>query len=457
MLNNTNMKHMNSSLPVVSLLFCLFLLSTCAKDEVDTMGDIHGIVSDESGTPLQAASVTLTPTGKTTTTGDDGRFEFNDLEPQQYTLSVTKVDYVSNSKTLTIRAGEASKGDLILVKGLPQLKVNVTELVFGNADDILSFEITNSGVGLLEWQIKEEADWISLEPTHGQTTKGISPVSVRIDRAGLSPDVEHVYTLNVISTSGGAKEVRVKVLAKTPKRLVVAPLQLDFSVDKTEEYLTIKKESGEGNISYSFSVDRDWTLLSGNVSGEIGEVETEIKVSVVREGLSAGVHKAAITITALGTRTVTIPVSVTVKAVESYESVTIESCDPRIQVEIVNCRRSGTSVVLNYTIKNAGIERDIGDFRVYPVGGMLGRSEIYDNNDKKYTYTTIILGTASASSQAVQNSLPFGVKVSESITIKNFSATASQLSLVKMECLAYPNSIYKLADKFFTFRDVPIY
>lgn len=72
MLNNTNMKHMNSSLPVVSLLFCLFLLSACAKDEVDTMGDIHGIVSDESGTPLQAASVTLTPTGKTTTTGDDG-------------------------------------------------------------------------------------------------------------------------------------------------------------------------------------------------------------------------------------------------------------------------------------------------------------------------------------------------------------------------------------------------
>lgn len=454
MRNNTNMKHMNSSLPVVSLLFCLFLLSACAKDEVDTMGDIHGIVSDESGTPLQAASVTLTPTGKTTTTGDDGRFEFNDLEPQQYTVSVTKVDYVSNSKTLTIRAGEASKGDLILVKGLPQLKVNVTELVFGHADDILSFEITNSGVGLLEWQIKEEADWISLEPTHGQTAKGISPVSVRINRVGLSPDVEHVYTLNVISTSGGAKEVRVRVLAKTPDRLVVAPQQLDFSVDKTDEYLTVQNESGEGDISYSFSADRDWILLD-EVSGGVGGNENKIKVSVVREGLSVGIHKATITITS--TRSQTVSITVTVKVVESYESVTIASCDPRIQVEIVNCRRSGTAVVLNYTIKNAGIERDIGDFRVYPAGGMLGRSEIYDNNGNKYTSTKIMLGTASASDQAVQNSLPFGVKVSGSITVKNFSATASQLSLVKMECLAYPNSIYNLADKFFTFRDVPIY
>lgn len=450
------MKHMNLFQPAIGLLCCLFLLLACAKDEVDTMGDIHGIVSDESGIPIQVASVTLTPTGKTTTTGDDGRFEFNDLEPQQYTVSVTKVDYASNSKTLTIRAGETSKGDLILVKGLPQLKVNVTELVFGDAEDILSFEITNAGLGLLEWQIKEEAKWISVEPTHGKTSKEISTVSVKINRTGLSPDVEYAYTLNVTSTSGGAKEVRIKVRAKTPNRLVITPQQLDFSTHQTEEYLTVQKESGEGNISYSLSADQSWVLLS-EASGEVGENENKIKVSVVREGLLVGTHHATITITAPGSRTATIPVTVTVKAVESYESATIASCDSRINVKIVNCRRSGTSVVLNYTLENSGIQSGISDFRIYPTGGMLGHSEIYDNSGNQYTHIIVYLGDAYAYEQAVQGSLPFGVKVNGSIAIKNFSTVASQLSLVKMECLAYPNSVYQLADKFFTFRDVPIY
>lgn len=59
--------------------FLLFggMLHSCAKDEVETMGTIYGIVNDsDNGEPVQDAHVSLTPYGKTINTGSDGSYEF---------------------------------------------------------------------------------------------------------------------------------------------------------------------------------------------------------------------------------------------------------------------------------------------------------------------------------------------------------------------------------------------
>lgn len=139
------------------------------------------------------------------------------------------------------------------------------------------------------------------------------------------------------------------------------------------------------------------------------------------------------------------------------EAVKTTSCDPRIDIKIVNCKRSGSTVVLNYTIENTGMGVDINDFRIYPPDGVTWNSEIIDDKGNKYRLPKVTIGTKSGSEQAVQGMLPLHEKVEASITIWNFNTAATQLSLVKMECLAYPNSVYKLADRFFTFEDVPIY
>lgn len=560
------MKYININQLIISFSFCLFLLSACAKDEVDTMGDIHGIVSDESGNPIQAASVTLTPTGKTTTTGSDGRFEFNDLEPRQYTVLVTKVDYASNSKTLTIQAGEISKGDFILVKGLPKLKVSVPDLEFPTTVDALSFTITNTGVGNLEWEVKADVDWLSMAPSQGVTTnKEVSVVSVKLNRSALSPEEEYTHTLNIISKNGGGSaEVPIKVCAKIPKKLAITPDRLDFSANKTVEYLTVKKESGEGDISYTLSADESWIKLGENAmattTGKVGDKESKVKVSVSRTGLtpgkkytanitlqgddannivvpvtmevetvmlevsssrlefstdksqlaftlknpqdtpidytisedaswlslskssgtlnasedaitatvsreelSVGTHNATITIAAPGCQTVTIPVSVVkkpddiVNPDDPYESVKITSCDPRISIVLVDCKRSGTSVVLNYTIENTGMGKDISFFRIYPAGAMTGYSEIHDDKGNQYKLPKMTIGSKSGSEQMIESVLPFKVKLNASITIRNFNADATRLSLVKTQCRAYPEKDYNLADKYFTFEDVPIY
>ena len=73
------------------LTMLLFSFASCEEVESIELGTIMGTVTD--GTilePLQGVSVTLSPTGKTITTGSDGKFEFREIEAGQYTISVSK-------------------------------------------------------------------------------------------------------------------------------------------------------------------------------------------------------------------------------------------------------------------------------------------------------------------------------------------------------------------------------
>ena len=76
---------------LLSLLVLIIALCGCAKDEVETRGTIYGIVNDaDNGEPVQDGHIALNPGGKTANTGSDGRYEFLDLDPGQYTIQISK-------------------------------------------------------------------------------------------------------------------------------------------------------------------------------------------------------------------------------------------------------------------------------------------------------------------------------------------------------------------------------
>ena len=87
------------------LFFCLFafavVATSCSKTEYNNFATLYGVVSDNTtGNPIANATVVLSPGGTTKTTGNDGRFEFSELEPQQYTVTVQKVGYQTNRKSI---------------------------------------------------------------------------------------------------------------------------------------------------------------------------------------------------------------------------------------------------------------------------------------------------------------------------------------------------------------------
>ena len=63
---------------------------------------INGIVTDDKGEPVVGASVVLNPGKRGTSTGTDGKFVFNSVEPGNYTIEVSFVGYNTESQKITV-------------------------------------------------------------------------------------------------------------------------------------------------------------------------------------------------------------------------------------------------------------------------------------------------------------------------------------------------------------------
>ena len=106
------MKHI---LFFISVLCVAFLWQGCEEKVV--LGSIYGEVTDRTtGEPIRNAEVTLSPSNKTAITGSSGTFEFINLEPGQYSVSVEADGYQYNNKMVTVVAGESATCDFHLDK-----------------------------------------------------------------------------------------------------------------------------------------------------------------------------------------------------------------------------------------------------------------------------------------------------------------------------------------------------
>lgn len=102
------------------LLTCTLLLigiTGCSKTEYDVYATLYGVITDHTtGEPIANASVVLSPGGKTKITGTDGTYQFNDLDPQQYTITVQKSGYSTNRKTVSAVVDEKTEANIPLTK-----------------------------------------------------------------------------------------------------------------------------------------------------------------------------------------------------------------------------------------------------------------------------------------------------------------------------------------------------
>jgi hypothetical protein len=102
---------------IFSAILLIAVCNSCSKSESDIFATLYGVVTDsETGDPIANASITLSPGGKTKTTGNDGLYEFNDLDATQYTITVQKTEYQTNRKTVTAIAKEKTEANIPLTK-----------------------------------------------------------------------------------------------------------------------------------------------------------------------------------------------------------------------------------------------------------------------------------------------------------------------------------------------------
>lgn len=193
----------------------------CTKEEEELRGTIYGTVTDyATGQPIGNASVKLRPSGETTLTGNDGTFEFNDLNAGKYSLLLSKAGYadLDDDYIIELEAGKKVKRDVQMRKQIASLQITdmngnpLDTLDFGETESVTvkTFNIFNNGTETLSCSAGYECEWITnvsgLENNipAGQT----APVTVRIDRVALADGVNTTF-LYIIS-GNGSNELVVK-------------------------------------------------------------------------------------------------------------------------------------------------------------------------------------------------------------------------------------------------------
>ena len=254
-------------------LLVLLLVISCAKDEEDLTGSIYGKVTDtQSGEVLHGATVTLTPGGISRTTGDDGTYEFLNLEPGQYQVEARKADYVTNTKSVSVVTGKNAMGDITLtpVKKDAKIELGASTLNFGKTNTSLSFDIFNKGTAKFNWNISglDKVDWLEVNPASGALEAGKScAVQVSLLREKLTENKELIIIINADKESVSLK-ITAEVERKTSK-IEIIPSKLDFGTDESVLTFDVKNIGNSGGVSWNITgLDVDWITSITPMKGE---------------------------------------------------------------------------------------------------------------------------------------------------------------------------------------------
>ncbi len=295
----------------ISIAFVVVMMSSCVKDVVPETGNIQGIVTDVTNNePIQGVNISLSPTGLSAVTGSDGRYEFVNLTPGQYTVQGMKPGYESNTKNITIIAGNVSSGDMTLKPEVSGFRLNVEYLDFGTNFSSLNFKIINTSTSLpVSWSITESMNWLSATPSSGTLNAGQEVVvMVTIER----DKIEQSTTTNLTVSAADQTvvlPVNVSVSGSNGPQLQLSETSLDFGTSETSLAFYVMNTGPVGtSLNWTCSnITVDWLMLSPTSGNTDGGSSTAVMATIDRSKID-GMVSTSVTISGAG-NTATISIS----------------------------------------------------------------------------------------------------------------------------------------------------
>lgn len=191
--------------------------------------------------------------------------------------------------------------------GSISIEVTPDSLDFDSTMTRRTFNINNTGSSEVTWNVGDNRDWITSDPTGGSITTETDQVNVDISRSGLDPgDYAGVIT---VTSGGGSIDIPITMRVPVSQTLAISHDKLLFRTHIADLSFKITN-AGQGTLTWSISDDQDWievTPTSGNTTTE----EDIIYVSVDRTGLESGDYVGTISITSDGGN-IDLPIYMTV-------------------------------------------------------------------------------------------------------------------------------------------------
>ncbi|MBN1856314.1 MAG: terpene cyclase/mutase family protein [Dehalococcoidia bacterium] len=178
-----------------------------------------------------------------------------------------------------------------------------------DGDDPLDreFVIWNEGDGTLDWEVSDDAVWLSLSPSSGSSTGEDDEVTISIDTGGLAVDT---YSAEITITSDDADnsprtvDVVLEILeASSGDEIVFFPESFDFEADiddgdPDDQVLELWNSCEDpGSLDWELEVDcdEDWLDVSSDDGSSSGEHDG-VTLSVDIGDLDPDTYEATITV-----------------------------------------------------------------------------------------------------------------------------------------------------------------
>lgn len=162
------------------------MVSACSAPIVDTFGSISGVVLDEkTNDPLAGVTVSLTPSGHSQVTDKEGTFQFENLEPAEYTLTFTMKGYDGANRKTTVKAGASSSVHVTLSPLQYKLSVEPSILDFGKVQTSIKITLTNQGTKSVAYDVTSSNKWLNLSKSSG-VVSSVDYITAVVSREGLS-------------------------------------------------------------------------------------------------------------------------------------------------------------------------------------------------------------------------------------------------------------------------------
>ncbi len=290
-------------------MFLVALTISCTEEERDYTGNIQGIVT-ESGTttPLSGVQVNVVNLGTSTTTGSDGQFNFNNIDADNYQLQFKKNGYVTNMRSVNVRAGETARCDMQLEPEQKEADIEIEPSIlnFGTTQDELSVTITNHGNAATEWSLNlGDNPWLSASPASGNIAAGkTQSIVFSVNRDKLSETKNIKVSL---SAFGNSYTISVSCAPKSAKsEMTVTPTTVDFGETSQEKTITIKN-TGNAALNWHISGITEECITASEMEGTIeSEGSKVVKILLDRSKQSKDLNTSFIISDGIKEQTITV-------------------------------------------------------------------------------------------------------------------------------------------------------
>ena len=334
---------------ILTILFSILFLTNCTEDEIDFYGSIRGTVKDGILLePISGVSISLSPSGKTMTTGTDGIFEFTNLESGKYTVAVSKDKYGSDSKSITVLPGEVSQADFSVQTANGSLVLSIPILDFGKHDIDLGFDIKNIGKNDMTYKIENSFDWLTISPATGViSSTRIEPIIVSLNRALID---ENKTVRIPISSNAGSADIEIKVEFNTLKaKMILSKTTLDFGQSMTKMSFDITNE-GKSDLEFAFAELGDWITFLPDTATIIPGGFTTVIATIDRSKITQAINQNLTITSNVGSLELPVIVQETIEAGVLEVSETFLDFGEKLLEQTFVISNTGTAP-FNYTLK----------------------------------------------------------------------------------------------------------